>query len=84
MNCDHVTWSQPFCILPFLSPWLIKLPILPDPKLQTAPLDDAAVALDVPRIAVEEMLQQMTLEDHVGTQGSILPGDQQEGTVLTH
>ena len=67
-----------------LSLWLIKLSILPDPALQTAPLDDAAVAPDVPRIAIEEMLQQMTLEDHVETQGNIPPGDQQEETVLTH
>jgi len=70
-------------LLPSLS--LPPPPLLPfiDPKLQAVPLGDTYVAPDAPRIAIEEMLQQMTLGDPLGTQGEILPEGQEEGTMAT-
>ena len=42
---------------------LSNLSIPPDPGLQTVAVEDSNVSEDVPRVGLEEMLQDMTITD---------------------
>ena len=44
-------------------PDCVTLPIPPDPGLQTVAVEDSDVSEDVPRVGLEEMLQDMTITD---------------------
>ena len=52
-----------FCSSFAMFPDCVTLPISPDPGLQTVAVVDSDVSEDVPRVGLEEMLQDMTITD---------------------
>ena len=45
---------------------LVELSLPSDPSLRTVPLEDGDVSEEVPRVSLEEMLQEMNISDEGG------------------